>query len=490
MQITIIALALIILVAVIGFGVIISLKFSRIQSEIDDVSKSQTDVCAKVQRLESSFDVGTKDILEQIRSSERNVEETVVKTADRNDGRTEARLSSLSSSVDRMKTETSDRISEGFSSMREETGNSLKETTSLLSQTLKAEAESREVISETLTKNLERIGKMTEDKLSEIRKDVSDKLDSSLNRRLDESFEKVSSQLSLLYRSLGELGEMSSGIASLNKTLSNVKNRGTWGEIRLGSVIEDVLAPSQYERNVRTNPKSQDVVEFALKIPSRDSDASWIYLPVDSKFPTDAYSAVVSASESGDAEAVKKAEKELERRILDEAKKISEKYLNPPVTTDFAVMFLPSESLYAEVMRIDGLAQRCQVERRVVIASPSTTAALLNSLQVGFAAVAVSRKTSEIRNLLSAVKAQYEKLDDLVDKVRKQIEQTSKNADELKKRTGMIRKKLASAGEMSPEDAERMIAGDSDSVYENAVVSELPEWNEPFPAPPEPGEIR
>lgn len=453
--------------------------------KMDGIEKTLEGASAKIEDLEETVDDKSVRLSDEIRSSSRAVEETIGKAANWNDSRMESRISALASSSEAARSETSDRIGKGFAMMRDETGKSLSEMTSLLSQTLKAEAESRAGISEVLSENLARIGKATEDKLSEIRRDVSDKLDSSLNRRLDESFEKVSSQLSLLYRSLGELGEMSSGISTLNRTLSNVKNRGTWGEIRLGSVIEDVLAPSQYERNVRTVPKSQDVVEYAVKIPARDSSSDFVYLPIDSKFPSDAYSAVLAASEAGDAEGRKTALKELERRILEEAKKISGKYVNPPVTTDFAVMFLPSESLYAEVMSIDGLAQRCQVERRVLIASPSTTAALLNSLQVGFAAVAVSRKTAEVRNLLAAVKAQYEKFDDLAEKMRKQIETASRSADELKKRTEIIRKKLSSAEDMSPEDSDRLLI--EDAAPSAALPSAVPAYSGAGSVPPLPG---
>lgn len=412
-------------------------------------------------------------IRDLVLESERRTAEFVANRTEGLNASQERRFAELAAKEAENDARTLERLSAGLSAIREETGKGLNEATSILVKGMESGAENQRRTTQTLTENLLQIRTATAEKLAEIRKDMSEKLDASLNKRLDESFEKVSSQLSLLHKSLGELGEMSSGIESLNKTLSNVKTRGTWGEVMLGSLMENVLSPSQYERNAKPNPSSREVVEFAVKIPSKDEDGAFVYLPIDSKFPSDAYSALLEAGESGTPDDRKKAEKEFERRILDEAKKISEKYVHPPYTTDFAIMFLPAESIYAEAMRIDGLAQECQSKHRVIVASPSTTTALLNSLQVGFAAVAVSKKTSEIRKLLSAVKAQYEKLDSLVEKTRKQLDTASRSADELKKRTEIIRKKLVSAEDMTADDSERLLMDDS-SAYELVAPDDEP----------------
>lgn len=366
-------------------------------------------------------------------------------------------FSDMKASVSQMQGNVGEKITDRFSSLRESLGEYFADMTEMLNRHMKESMENQSRMDRTLSESLLRIQTMTEEKLDTIQKNVNDKLDASLNRRLDESFEKVTTQLGQLYRSLGELGEMSDGISSLNRTLSNVKTRGTWGEIQLGSIIEETMSPSQYEHNIKLNPSSDDIVEYALKIPSKEDDGVPVYLPIDSKFPMDIYGALVDAGEAGDRESYARAEKELERRIKDEAKTIRDKYVNPPKTTDFAVMFLPTESMYAEVFRINGLAEFCQNRYRVVIAGPSTITALLNSLRVGFANVAVNKKTAEIQHLLSAIKTQYTRLDELIDKAKRQIELASKSTDELKKRTGIIRRRMASVTEIEGPEADSLL---------------------------------
>lgn len=322
---------------------------------------------------------------------------------------------------------------------------------------LKQEAESQEKLRDTLSDNLEKMQGITERKLSDIQRDMSEKLDASLNKRLDESFERVSTQLSQLYKSLGELSEMSDGISSLNRTLSNVKTRGTWGEIQLGALLSDVLDASQYEANVKIKSNTDDLVEFAIRIPSKEEDGSIIYLPIDSKFPMDRYEEILRASEAGDAEAVNRAVKDLEQRMKLEARTIRDKYVTPPKTTDFAILFLPTESLYAEVIRIPGLMSYCQNEVRVLIAGPTTLAALLNSLKVGFKNVALSKKTAEIRKMLEAVKTQYGKLDELIDQSKRKLEAAMSANDELQKRTGIIIRKMSKIGELDMAESDELL---------------------------------
>ena len=322
---------------------------------------------------------------------------------------------------------------------------------------IKNDSEGYKNINSSLTDSLLKIQNMTEEKLNTIQKNVNDKLDVSLNKRLDESFDRVTKQLAQLYKSLGELGEMSDGISNLNKTLSNVKTRGTWGEIQLGNILEDTMTEGQYVKNIKLKKNSDDIVEYAVKIPAKDDDSESVYLPIDSKFPLDIYGNLLAAGESGNKESYDRAVKDLERRIKDEAKTIKDKYIVPPTTTDFAIMFLPTESMYAEVLRINGLAEHCQTQYRVIIASPSTITALLNSLRVGFANVALNKKTAEVRKLLQAVKTQYTKLDELIDSTRKKLEAAVDSTDKLKKRTDQIQKSMNKISELDEKESDTIL---------------------------------
>ncbi len=342
-------------------------------------------------------------------------------------------------------------------SFKGDVGDNLREINERLVETIRENAESQKKISENLSGNLLMIRTLTEEKLSSIQQDVNNKLDASLNKRLDESFEKVTNQLTQLYRSLGELSRMSDGISNLNRTLSNVKTRGTWGEIQLGNIFEETMTPAQYVHNIKLKKTSDDIVEYAVKIPSGEDGKEVVYLPVDSKFPLDIYGKLVDASESGSREAYDRCVKELENRIKLEARTIQDKYILPPVTTDFAIMFLPTESMYAEVLRINGLAEFCQTKYRVIISGPTTITALLNSLRVGFANVALNKKTAEVRKILEAVKAQYGKLDALIDATKKKLESAVESTDSLKNRTRLIQKSMQHVGEIDRSEADRIL---------------------------------
>lgn len=298
-------------------------------------------------------------------------------------------------------------------------------------------------VMKSLQAGIDKMQETTEKRLSVIQGEIKEKLDTSLNERLDKSFEQITTQLSSLYKSLGELENMSDGIVLLNKTLSNVKTRGTWGEVQLGNLIEDTMQIGQYEKNVKLKKNSDDLVEYAIKIPSKEDDNTFIYLPIDAKFPTDRYIGVIEASQSGNKEALNKATRELEQRIKEEARTIRDKYIAPPVTTDFAIMFLPTESMYAEVIRIDGLMEYCQNQYRIVIASPSTITALLNSLHLGFANIALNKKTAEVRKILQAVKTQYGKLTELIDATQKKLDAAVSSTDKLKDRAEKIQKSMS-----------------------------------------------
>lgn len=318
--------------------------------------------------------------------------------------------------------------------------------------------ESQIEMAKSLSEALDQIRRMNEQKLNEINASVSEKLDKSLNERLDSSFKQVGEQLGDLYKSLGELHNLSSGVTDLNKTLSNVKTRGIFGEQQLASILENTMTPAQYETNVAVKKNSSDFVEFAIKIPSKTDDKEFIMLPIDSKFPTDIYNKIVAASEQGDAAMLTAATKELEQRIKQEARTIRDKYINPPVTTDFAVMFLPTESMYSEVLRINGLTEWCQTNCKIIISGPTTITALLNSLRVGFSNLTLNKKTQEVIKVLQAVKTQYSTLSDLIDKTQKKLSDATKSTEDLRKRTEIIRSRMGKIEELEQSEAEKILA--------------------------------
>ena len=305
----------------------------------------------------------------------------------------------------------------------------------------------------------------TDRRLSQIQGNVNEKLDRSLNERLDENFRQVGERLESLYKSLGELKNLETGVTSLNKTLSNVKSRGVYGEMQLGNILANILDKSQYEANVASKLNASDFVEYAVKIPDKDNKGGFIYLPVDSKFPADIYGKIADAERDADAAALKAARKELKDRIRSEAMSIRDKYVAPPYTTDFAVMFLPTESLYAEVLRIDGLAEECQTKYKIVIAGPMTLTAMINSLSVGFRYLTVNKKTDEILKTLSAFKTQFEKFDDLIGQTQKSLEAAQKKTEKLHDRNRLIRDKLKKVESLDYDESMELIADSEDGYY-------------------------
>lgn len=307
---------------------------------------------------------------------------------------------------------------------------------------LKQNHEAQEKIMEKLVASVETMNRVNGEKLSEIHRNINERLDKALNERLDSSFEKIGQQLGSLYKAVGELQSLTNGVENLNRTLSNVKTRGTWGEMQLEQILANIFPDSLYDKNVQIKKNSQERVEFALKIPDKTDGGRSIYLPIDSKFPADLYAKIQEAAAGADRKGVETAVRELEGRIKSEARDISTKYINAPDTTDFAIMFLPSEGLYSEVLRIPGLAEYCQRELKVVISGPTTLSALLNSLAVGFKFLTVSRNTQEVLRVLQNVRGQYEKFGDLIDKTQRNLDLAVRSTDEMKKRTDLIQKRL------------------------------------------------
>lgn len=318
---------------------------------------------------------------------------------------------------------------------------------------IKDSAESQNRMNTTIRECLKDIQESNEKKLNDIQAGINGKLDESLNDRLDTSFKQIGERLESLYQSLGELKQLENGVNSLNRTLTNVKTRGIFGEIQLGNILANVLDKSQYDENVATKKGSDDRVEYAVKIPDKENKGGFIYLPIDSKFPADIYNRIISASESADASALKSATTELKQRIKTEAMTIRDKYISTPDTTDFALMFLPTEGLYSEVLRIPGLVEECQNSYKIVVSGPSTLTAVLNSLSVGFKYLTVNRKSKEILKTLGAIKTQYGKFTELIDKTQKKLSEAQTATDSLKSRTDMIQRKLGKIDILDEEEA-------------------------------------
>lgn len=301
-------------------------------------------------------------------------------------------------------------------------------------------------INETVTKSLDKIREENSKKLDEIRGTVNEKLDKTLSERLDSSFKTVSAQLNNLYKSLGEMQKLSTDVNNLNRVLTNVKSRGTWAEIQLKGILDDVI-PSMYDENVRCGEKDSSVVEFGVRIPTGQGD-DFYYLPIDSKFPKEDWERLLAARESGDFETAKAAKKALESRIKSESKDIKTKYINPPITTPYAILYLATEGLYAEILSTgSGLVSEMR-ENGIMLAGPSTMAALLNSLALGFKTVAINKKAGEVMDTLSAVKSQYDKFADILEKTKNSINTAGNNIDKAIKRNNIITKKLKSVSTM------------------------------------------
>ena len=300
----------------------------------------------------------------------------------------------------------------------------------------------------TMDERLDAIVRLNDRKLEQMRQTVAEKLESTLETRLGESFRRVDEQLSRVYKGLGEMQSLAQGVGDLKKVLTGVKTRGVWGEVRLRALLEDALSPGQYVENAQVTPGSAERVEFAIRLPAADGEGA--LLPVDSKFPQEDYLRLVDASRAGDTEGVRAARKQLESAVREQAKRIRDKYIKPPATTDYAVLFLPVESLYAEVARIDGLLEALQAAYRVLVAGPSTFAALLTSLQMGFRTVALQKRSGEVLALLVSVKAEVQKYGEAVQKARTRLEQASGDLDFIDTRARALSRKLRDVGEDAP----------------------------------------
>ena len=320
------------------------------------------------------------------------------------------------------------------------------------------------LVQETLKKELETLRQGNEQKLEQMRMTVDEKLQGTLEQRLGESFKLVSERLEAVQKGLGEMQTLATGVGDLKKVLTNVKSRGGWGEAQLGALLEDFLTPNQYVKNYNVKKSTQELVEYAVKMPGRFDDDE-VYLPIDSKFPMDKYEQLVAAQETGGD--VEGAAKELERSLRNEAKTISDKYIDPPHTTDFAIMFLPTEGLYAEVIRRPGLQQELQQQLRVVITGPSTLTAFLHSLKMGFHTLTIEKRSSEVWKILAKAKEEFRKYGNELDRLKKQLQTAQNTVESVGTRSRAIERSLR---DVSTDEIE---TGDDPLELEMGIEEEI-----------------
>ena len=316
----------------------------------------------------------------------------------------------------------------------------------------------------TMENRLRSMQESNTEKLDQMRNVVDEKLQSTLEKRLGESFKQVSERLEQVYAGLGEMRSLAAGVGDLKKVLTNVKTRGTWGEIRLSHILEQILTPEQYAVNVVTRRGGTERVEFAIRLPGQDDAAEGVvWLPIDAKFPQEDYQRLLDAQEAADKEAADRALKSLEQRVKLEARSIREKYIDPPHTTDFGILFVPVEGLYAEVLRIPGLCDILQREHRIVVTGPTTLAALLNSLQMGFRTLAIAKRSSAVWALLGSVKTEFGKFGDTLARTKKKLEEATHTIDQAEVRTRAIERSLRRVEE-APSDKQLAVGLDESHI--------------------------
>lgn len=339
-----------------------------------------------------------------------------------------------------------DSQNESLRNLQEQINNDMKYNREELSKTLKSFEESFsnniKGLSDTLENRLKALQEDNNLKLEKMRETVDEKLQSTLEKRLGESFKLVSERLELVHKGLGEMQNLAVGVGDIKKVLSNIKTKGVLGEYQLENILDQLLTPEQYSKNVKTKSGSNSTVEFAVKMPGREDREKMVWLPVDSKFPTEDYQHLLDAYEQGNADAITEARKFMVKRIKDSAKDIRDKYLDPPNTTDFAIMFLPFEGLFAEVLNNTGLFETVQRDFKITITGPTTLSALLNSLQMGFRTLAIEKRSSEVWEILGAVKTEFGKFGEVLRKTRKKLEEATNTIDDAGARTRVIERKL------------------------------------------------
>ncbi len=369
-------------------------------------------------------------------------------------------LDKLTQKLEEKLTQISEGLNKNARDNREELTNSLKDFSEIFSKNVKDFNDLQKQKFDAMATKQDELVKSTELKLEKMRETVDEKLHKTLEERLGQSFKIVSERLEAVQKGLGEMQNLANGVGDLKKVLSNVKTRGVLGEIQLGNILEQIMAPEQYEANVKTKQGSNDHVEFAIKLPGKDDHGKEVYLPIDAKFPQEDYVRLQTAYDEGDVAGVDAANRALVQSIKKFAKDIRDKYIDPPHTTDFGIMFLPIEGLFAEVVRQPELVALLQREYKIIVTGPTTLAAMLNSLQMGFKTLAIQKRSSEVWQILGAVKTEFGKFGGVLEKAQKKINEANKELDTLVgTRTRMMLSKLKKVEELPTTESAELLDG-------------------------------
>ena len=399
-----------------------------------------------------------QEIRDEIRNTQTTISNTVVTNIGEFGNNLTTQVEGMRTTADTRFQNLQQSIETRLDKIRETVTNQLKSTADTLVNTVgelgKSQETQLENVRKTIHDRLEAMQTSNEKKLDQMRNTVDEKLQSTLEKRLGESFNQVSKRLEEVQRGLGEMQELATGVGDLKRVLTNVKTRGTWGEVQLGAILEEILTPDQYSLNVQLNEDSREEVEYAIRLPGNDDDPnSCVWLPIDSKFPLADYERLVQAAEAADKDEIEKATGTFLATVHNEAKTISEKYIAPPKTTDFAVMFLPTEGLYAEVLRSPGEVAHLMHRYRIVAAGPTTLAAILSSLRMGFRTLAIEKRSSEVWEVLAAVKTEFGKFGDVMAKLKKQLNTASNTIDQTQTRTRAMERQLQTVEQLPPDEA-------------------------------------
>lgn len=451
----------------IGFGILailviaVLIKLSRLNLD-QNIGQELAQLRVDLSRLEGSVreQLGAQGTtMTEIRAAMTNLEREVIRVLD-------AKISQLIADT-RTERESMQLASTNASTeLRTDLNSRLTSMGTTITQQLQVTGNQ---VTTTLNQRLGEIQADSAQKLEAMRKTVDEKLHATLEQRLGESFKQVSDRLEQVHRGLGEMQTLATGVGDLKRVLTNVKSRGTWGEVQLGALIEQTLTIDQYSKNISTRPDCRDLVEFAIRLPGQDANSP-VWLPVDAKFPVEDYQRLMDAQDRADLVEIESSAKALENRIKSEAKTIREKYVEPPYTTDFAILFLPTEGLYAEVMRRQGLLESLQRDFRVTVAGPSTFSAMLNSLHMGFKTLAIEKRSSEIWNTLGQIKTEFSKFGDVIDATKKKLEAATKSFDAVDVRTRQINKRLSGV-EALPMGITPLV--ESDELEDPVIGSDL-----------------
>ncbi len=350
--------------------------------------------------------------------------------------------------------------------LREEIKNDLEHFRNSLNELVKENRQQMENNRTMIETKLTHIQKDNNEKLEKMRETVDEKLQSTLQKRIGESFKQVQDQLERVYKGLGAMQTLADGVGDLKKVLTNVKNRGTWAEVKLGVIMEQTLLPDQYSQNVQVIPGKSQTVEFAIKLPGKVDNDEVVWLPVDAKFPQESYQRILEATELGDKIEVDKAAAELIKAVEKSAKDICDKYISPPFTTDFAIMFLPTEGLYSEVLRVPGFLEKLQQNYRIVIAGPTTLSAILNSLQMGFRTLAIEKRASEVWNILAAVKTEFGNFEKVLSRLKTQVQTVSNTIEASERRTRIMNRKLKGLDKLPVKESQQLLGLESNEEDE------------------------